>query len=195
MTIVHQQNEGLIATCHRALEMVTETFVVRLDADDKMPINFLEVLYTALQGKPEHVGFAYSSAQLFGKDTGWIMAKPWSIARLAPENYIHVSSLMRTEMARDTGYFSDALQGGYEDWDFYLTLAENGFSGVFCPDTFLWYRQKDDGGRNVLPRDKARELRAQIEERHPKIYENSGIKLRIFVWKVLRRIRHWFGKA
>lgn len=191
-TIIYlsQGNAGVGRACQAGLEKVTADYVVRLDGDDTMPPSYLEALSQALVGQPDRVAFAYSSAKLFGADGGWIQARPWSVGRLAPENYIHVSSLVRTSVAREVGYFAPELNG-YEDWDFYLTLADHGYRGILCRETFLNYRQKPEGGRNTMTREKDRDLRSQIYARHPKIYRNPLNKLQIFRWRVGRRLGYW----
>lgn len=192
ITYLTQSNAGVGVACQTGLAAVTSDYVIRLDADDTMPNNYIAELEKALAGQPKLVSFAYSSARLFGASEGWIHAHRWSVGRLVPENYIHVSSLVRTEVAREVGYFDTTLKG-YEDWDFYLKLAERGYRGVFCRTTYLNYRQKPDGGRNTMDRDRDRGLRAEIRAKHPLLYRNPWYQFRILCWRVIRRIKHWLN--
>jgi glycosyltransferase involved in cell wall biosynthesis len=190
---ISQPNAGVCEACQVALMAVTQPLLVRLDADDWIPDNYLRVLFDCLQDQPDEVAFAYCDARLFGAVDGWIKAGRWSVTRLIPENYIHISSLVRTSIAREVGYYSSVMKGGYEDWDFYLTLAERGYRGVYCPNTSLWYRQKQTGGRNTMAREKDRGLRSKIVERHPAFYSKPYYRLVIFLWRLKRRVKYWLG--
>ncbi|HSI21206.1 MAG TPA: glycosyltransferase family A protein [Verrucomicrobiae bacterium] len=195
LAALSQANAGVCEASRNGLAHVSAPYVVRLDADDILPDNYLQSLFSILEKQPKEVAFAYSDAQLFGAKEGWIHARPWSIAALVPENYIHVSSLVRTDAARQVGYFNPAMRGGYEDWDFYLSLVDAGFRGVYCKETHLLYRQKEEGGRNTMDRERDHALRAQVRANHPALYTNLWYKIRIFLWRLARRLKHWAGKA
>lgn len=184
-----KSNSGVAVACNMALELVTAEFVVRLDGDDTLPPNYLEMLAKTMAGQPENVAFAYCAATLFGAGGGEIKARRWSVGRLAPENYIHVSSLVRTRAAREVQYFDTSLKG-YEDWDFYLKLADRGYRGVPCYDTYLNYRQKPEGGRNTMTKARDTALRQEIYDRHPRIYDSVMTQFRIFWWRVTRKLGH-----
>ncbi len=193
ITYLNQANAGVCAACNTALALVETSLVIRLDADDRMPENYVEALLHCLEGQPETVGYAYCDAQYFGAREGWMHAGEWSLGRMVPENFVHVASLVRVSAARQVGYFNKNMTKGFEDWDFYLSLAEAGFKGAYCRETFLWYRQKNDGGRNDMTTETHKQVRAQIAANHPRTYGNPLNKARIFSWRAKRKIRHLLG--
>lgn len=188
LTVIRQANTGVAKACQQALERVTTPLVVRLDADDSMPKNYLESLLTCLENS--EAAFAYCDAQYFGSREGRITARPWSVWHLVRENYIHVSSLIRTDIVRELGYYSPTMKFGFEDWDFYLALAEAGYKGVYCPDTALKYRQHDRGGRNNMDKTKDLTMRAQIQQNHPRLFRRPWYQLAIFLWRAKRKMKH-----
>lgn len=193
LTVISTKNQGVGAACHEGLVKVFSDYVVRLDGDDKMPDNYLEALWQSLKTAPKDVVFSYADAQFFDARTGWLRSHAWSKQRLIPENYINTSALVRTDAARQVGYFKPSMNEGFDDWDFYLSLAEAGFRGVYCRDTFLWYRQKPQGGVNTMTREREHRVRVQIVQNHPGLYQTAASKRAILTWRVKRRLKHWVG--
>jgi glycosyltransferase involved in cell wall biosynthesis len=188
LTYLRQTNTGVCKACRNALDQVSASFVVRLDADDQLPDNYLEALAECLANTPRSVAFAYCDARLYGTRNGWQRGRSWSIPELLCESYIHVSALVRVEAAREVGYYNPVMERGYEDWDFYLALARRGYRGAYCTDTFLWYRQKPSGGRNTMDAALDRALRAQVAVNHPAFFDSAYYRILATCARVRRRL-------
>ncbi|HUO49779.1 MAG TPA: hypothetical protein VMU09_13195, partial [Acidimicrobiales bacterium] len=77
-----------------------------------------------------------------------------------------------------------------EDWDFYLSLAEDGFRGVLVDEPLLWYRKHDAGSRgDMLERDRAaeREFR-RVLRKHWRLLGVGGA-LRVEGYYLKRRLQ------
>ena len=73
------------------------------------------------------IGYAYSGFCL-GKKT--FSSFPFSAERLRIMPYIHTTSLIRREAFPG---FDESLKK-FQDWDLYLTMLKNGYSGVWIPE-------------------------------------------------------------
>ena len=189
LEIIKTEESSLAAALAAGLAQAIGEYILRLDGDDYIPEGYLEKLATALDAAPPEVGYAYADARQFGAFEGWIRGRKFSAAALLPENYINSASLMRRKMLDACGNIADLPV--YEDWDCYLTLLEAGYRGVYVPDTFVWYRQKEEGGRNTVTAAMDRAARASIRARHPKLYRPLGARLSLFYWRLSRRIRYY----
>ena len=65
--ITHRENQGLVRSCHEAIEASTGEYIVRLDADDYFDENALLVLSNVLDNNPE-VGLAYPDYFLISEE-------------------------------------------------------------------------------------------------------------------------------
>ena len=89
---------------------------------------------------------------------------PW---QLSYQNHLPLSALYRRAAVLEAGGWQ--LDGGYEDWDLWMTLAEAGHDGVGIPAITSEYRVAP--GRR-LSRSSSRhcERCARLRERHPRLY-------------------------
>ena len=110
-------------------ELKGEWFL-NLDADNWLEPNFLEEAL-AIAGRhqgEERFAFVYPDRVHFGK-LNKVMAVPdFNPALLKERNFLDMNSLVRTEVARRFG-FDSAFNDGWGDYDFFLTLVENGYVG------------------------------------------------------------------
>lgn len=149
---LRKPNGGLSESRNVGLDLCTTTYVTFLDADDIMPPGHLRRLVDALEASPA-AAFAYPQHEYFGDRTGRSSYAPFDPDRLKRGNYIPSCALLRSAVARN--YRFDArLRHGLEDWDYWLTLAENGHHGVLVEDAALRYRVHESSmGAGVERRD------------------------------------------
>lgn len=189
LVYLSQKNQGVCQAMAAAFAEANGEYVVRLDADDYLPENYLSCLLDCLEAAGPAVAYAYCDAQYVGERQGVMEAGDFSLGRLVQENYIHVSALVRAAVIREVGYYNPNMCYGFEDWDLWLSLAEADYRGTYCSGTFLYYRQKAEGGRNDMQATRHRQMRQQVYANHPKIYRKPINQLRVFGWRLKRRAR------
>lgn len=104
-------------------------FVLFLDADALLVPCALERFTEALDAHPE-ASFAYSDF-VFGWKT--FLGRSFDIQALRRCNYIHTTTLVRRAHAVR---FDESLVK-FQDWDYWLTMAEAGFSGVWIHESLF----------------------------------------------------------
>jgi len=129
LIILQQENQGAPSARNYGFKVSTGELVIFLDADIILKPQALEKMYLALKADPE-ASFAYSAFRF-----GWKKFKLWPFDynRLKLVPYIHTSSLMRRESF--PGF--DVSLKKFQDWDLFLTIAENGGRGVFIAEVLF----------------------------------------------------------
>jgi glycosyltransferase involved in cell wall biosynthesis len=140
------KGEGSAATRNRALQAVQTKWVAFLDDDDTLLPNHLELLAKGQEesgadvvyGLPRVIG---PNGQVKTRHWQWGGPEEFDPDLLRKYSYITVSSLVRTDFAKDAGFvFKDAGNGeSYDDHGFYLGLLNLGakFHHIH-QETFIW---------------------------------------------------------
>ncbi|OGL61379.1 hypothetical protein A3H10_04080 [Candidatus Uhrbacteria bacterium RIFCSPLOWO2_12_FULL_46_10] len=104
-------------------------YLLFADADLIFHKDALRKLLSALQRNP-NASYAYSSFRF-----GWkkFNSQPFNAAALRKDNYIHTSALIRRE--HFLGFDKNLKR--FQDWDLWLTMLKNGFTGIFVPEVLF----------------------------------------------------------
>lgn len=174
--VTNDRNLGLAAARNAGIDQARGTWIVPLDADDKLAPAFLEKTLSAIQQNPRH--YAYSDSVLW-----WPADDKEQV--LAAEDYVFANLLNRITHACTILYARDAwLQvggykpvmsrmGGWEDWEFVIALGEIGICGVRVPEPLFWYRQHSANQMRHTANDNKPALQETIRRLHPAIYRGE----------------------
>lgn len=166
-TVLTQPNQGLARTCNRGAGEATGEYFLFLSADDRLEPTYVSELMEAL-GRTPGTSFAYCSARLFGAESGVAPARPFSAFSLVRgRNYINGSALTRrADYLAAGGYPEDLGEGGFDDWDFWLTMVERGHRGTYVPKPLLVWRRHEGGSKNPASRGTTEVETTRVRERH-----------------------------
>jgi glycosyltransferase involved in cell wall biosynthesis len=162
-----QENRGPSAARNAGTRGARGDLVVFLDADDMLAPNYLEACARVLTAASPTTAYAYTPMRLFGRVTGQSWCPPFSIRTLKYGNYVHASAMFRRDVLMRFPYDEDMRV--LEDYDLYLTLAEQGLGGARVRDTELLYR-KHESRSDALNRDLDWAAHQQLVARHPALY-------------------------
>lgn len=133
-------NQGVYATRQASLQHVRGEFFLNLDADNRLHPDCVSRTLDLLQSVPDpHCAFVYTQHRHFGNAEGITRFPPYDLGILKRRNFIDMGALIRTGIVQRFG-FDPAFNTGYGDYDFFLTLAENGYYGILLDDPLLDYR-------------------------------------------------------
>jgi len=96
----------------------------------------------------------------------------YSVAALRRGNFISATSLIRAQVFREV-QFDESLLTGWEDWDFFLSLAERGYGGVRIDEPLFRYRKHETGDRlsdRMVEAGNKRKTRLAIMRRHLRLF-------------------------
>ena len=129
IVVIDQDNRGANPARNRGLQEAKGEFVIFVDADVRMKPFMIERMVRALDQHPE-ASYAYSSFVF-----GWKVFRgiPFDKSRLRRMNFIHTTSLVRKA---DFPGFDEKIRR-LQDWDVWLTMLEEGKTGVLVPETLF----------------------------------------------------------
>jgi hypothetical protein len=138
----HRFNRGLAAARNTGIQQARTDRLLMLDADNEVRRTAMGRLMAGLDGDPE-ASFAYGIMERFspaGSD-GLVSCFGWDPDRLRGSNYIDAFALVRRDaLAAMGGYSYDQRLYGWEDYDLWVRMAEDGRHGVFVPEIIARYR-------------------------------------------------------
>jgi len=139
INVIHSANQGVSAARNLGIQKAAGEFILPLDADDRLSDNFLEKTVPVLEDNPD-VGVAFGTVQLFGESAGIWQQPDFSVKRLLLDNMVVVSALFKKDDFTEIGGYRLNMVHGWEDWDFWLSMAELGRRFVKVPEGVFYYR-------------------------------------------------------
>lgn len=160
VTVLVQKNAGLPITKNNGTKLAKGKYIVSLDADDMLEPEYLAKTVAILeQDKEGKLGFVTTWLKEFGERTNLWKTGAYDIPALLEQNIIHAGSMFRKSVWEEVGGFKKMKIGGYEDWEFWVSVAEKGYKWERIEDPLFLYRIR---GNSML---------AGIKNVHVEIYE------------------------
>jgi glycosyltransferase involved in cell wall biosynthesis len=169
MRMLRQANQGLSASRNNGIRCARGAYILPLDADDQIEPEMLAATLAVLERRPE-VGFVYTDVQMFGEENRIWSGGPYSLDKLRFDcPMVPITLFRKCAWAAVDGFCSDLYPQGYEDWDFWLSLAAAGWQGDHIARPLVRYR-RSNGSMLATARIYDLELRAQIVLHNPSLY-------------------------
>jgi len=134
-----QENRGAGAARNTGAKLSKGEYIIFCDADIVTRPVMLELMLKALKDNP-YASFCYSSF-CWGRKK--FILWPYDVAKLKQLPYINIASLIRK---RHFPGFDESLKR-FQDWDLWLTMAEQGHSGIWF--NRVLYRVNHDGSQTM----------------------------------------------
>ncbi len=196
--VLDQANSGVTKARNSGIAAAQGEYILPLDGDDLISNTYIEKGIAVLSMRPE-VKVVYCQAEKFSTTTRkpWKL-KPFSLQQLAKDNMIFVSALFRKTDALAVRGFSEDMQLGREDWEFWIKLLKNGGEVVQLPEVGFFYRltptskRKKTGGTNFK-----RARIAYLNAKHADFFErelNGPLRIQRTWSKPYNTLLKLFGK-
>ncbi|MBH9578014.1 glycosyltransferase [Inhella proteolytica] len=178
------------AAANHALEQSQGELLLMLDDDDLVDPTHLERLHAALTAAPAAIA-AYSGVRLVDQDglPQGELDEPFDRLRLWCANYLPIHAVLFRRAALAPGQRFDERLPVYEDWAFWLQLAQRG-EFVHVPGCSATYRL---AGASGLGRDAAPDF---VSHARARTYESLRATLssetleRLLAWAESLRVQH-----
>ena len=94
----------------------------------------------------------------------------FNIEILRRNPFVHCASMFKKKVWEVVGGFDEIMYDGWEDYDFWLSCAKNGFKFKKCNSTFLYYRQKGIENRDTKAKNKLTSIKEYLKIKHENFY-------------------------
>ncbi|MDD2243690.1 MAG: glycosyltransferase family A protein [Dysgonamonadaceae bacterium] len=165
----HQVNKGVSAARNEAIKLSSGKYILPLDADDLISIDYIEKAVTVLENNPD-VKVVYGCAQFFGDKFGKWQLPDYDINLLARRNIIYVSGVYRRNDYDNTSGYCEEI-AGLEDWDFWISMLKTGGKVSYIDTECFYYRITQDSKRSKDSKKK-KQIIDMLNVRHKEFFKN-----------------------
>ncbi len=135
--IIRQENQGVAAARNYGIRNALGKYIICLDSDDLLEPTYIEKSILILETDPE-ISLTYTHQQMFGIINELYKKSPYDALHLNRDNMVITAAVFRMDAWHNSGGYKSDI--GYEDWEFWLSLSENGHWGRLLPEPLFKYR-------------------------------------------------------
>lgn len=135
--VLEQSNAGVAAARNNGIQQAQGKYIICLDPDDLLTPAYIEKCLLVLEANPD-VSLVTTLREDFGALRRNYDIPDYDPLRLFSDNVVVTAAAFRKDAWERAGGYRSGI--GYEDWDYWLTLAENGDWGVTIREPLFKYR-------------------------------------------------------
>lgn len=162
--VCHPRPQGRYAARNTGFAHARADWVFVLDASDMVYPRAIGRLLESL--KPTGVGAAYSQLELFGDIAGLGDADTWERELFARGSYVDSMALVSKAAWQEVGGY-DAIEAGWEAYDFWCKFVDHGIEGLFVPEILGRKRRHASLPAKGLHRPESPAVIRTLTARHP----------------------------
>jgi glycosyltransferase involved in cell wall biosynthesis/predicted O-linked N-acetylglucosamine transferase (SPINDLY family) len=167
--LIEKANGGLADARNAGIREAKGTYILPLDADDRIHPEMLAKTVNLLNQHPE-IAIAYTDYVYFGHLNQRLFTREYNFKTLCTAyNQFTCCSLYRKAAWEAVGGYNTNMVFGYEDWDFWVGCGERGFVGKRIPEVLFYYRTKEKSMVSDA-RNNHQALFSRIVLNHPRLY-------------------------
>lgn len=166
---IEKENGGVASARNIALKKSCGKYILHLDGDDKIGINYLQLAAKKLENGYDLV---YCNAEYFGEKIGAFSYGNYSFSDLLRFNMIFVSAVFRIDRKSMT-FFDENFKTGFEDWEFWISYLKTDNKKVLkLEETLFFYRINNISRNSNIIGDKAKisEVKMRLYQKHTDLY-------------------------
>ncbi len=169
---LYKENGGLSSARNYGIQNTKGDYILTLDADDFFEATFIEkALKILIENQNTGIvccwGYRYSEGKKYG------LFKPQDSCL---ENYLFqnaglASSLFRKECWRNSGGYDENMKLGFEDWEFYIRVCNQGWDVRVINEPLFFYRQHEVSMLKTALKNHEKEIKKYIFQKHKELYK------------------------
>lgn len=175
------KNRGLSSARNYAISRAKGQLILPLDSDDLLAPAFLTNCTAVLEKNP-NISIVTTRVQLFGDKSKEFKFPKINAANMVIINCLVVTSLYYKTVWEEVGGYSNEMNTGWEDRDFWLSCIEKDLQFYKIEELLFFYRIKKDSMQASISRstNRKKEIELLLRKRHPQLYIRKINPLRIF---------------
>lgn len=151
------KNQGVGNARNKGIQNARGEYILPLDADDRILPTYLEKACSALD-KHLNAAVIYCNVKRFGDKDTIRIAPDFNFKTLLAGNYIASCSVFRKIFWEKCGGY-DVKMPNYEDWEFWISVAEKGKHFIHLNEVLFEYRSRNG---SKISKTKIAEHRANV---------------------------------
>ena len=167
--VLRSENRGLPGAKNFGIAHTSGDLLCMLDADDLLEPQMLARSVAALDAAPS-IAFASHWLRTFGDEQWDWTPSSCAFPALLDMNTVNGSALVRRSAVESVGGFDETFLDGCEDWDFWITMVEQGHPGTIIPEFLFRYRRRTGSMSRVMMEDKHPALYRRLVSKHTASY-------------------------
>lgn len=162
---VSKENGGLCSARNFGIEQAKGTYILPLDADDRIAENYMYLAMKAFEND-DNLKLVYSQAEKFGAITEPWHLKPFSLFDLSQNNMIFCAAFFKKQDWTLVGGYDINMVYGWEDWEFWISLLKNGGKVHQLKEVCFFYRITPNSMLQKIDADKSKKLMEYLNVKH-----------------------------
>lgn len=169
--IVYQDNKGVSNARNTAIALAQTEYIVNLDADDYCEPTFIAKAVEVLNNNSQIVAVS-TYCRTFKEDKTVEIIKPLGgqLKDFIVINNGRATAMFRKKCWQAVSGFDEKMQGGYEDWEFWLAILKQGGTFYIIKEVLSHYRIKKVSRDKKALENHDFELRHYIFLKHKEVY-------------------------
>ncbi|HBT93779.1 MAG TPA: glycosyl transferase [Chitinophagaceae bacterium] len=164
-TIYHITNAGVSAARNYGIIHSSGTFILPLDADDRIDSRLLEMSVSLLEQNPQ-LELIATGVKFFGEINTKELLPAYNPKQHLLQNLFFNTSLFRKASFDKLNGYDESFKEGWEDWDFFLRLVDDVAQVYVIQDYLLHYRIKSSSRNADLLEEKKQRVEQQLFLKH-----------------------------
>ncbi len=167
--ILDEVGVGLAQARNAGIARAQGPYILTLDADDRLRPHFVEAAVALLDEEPR-LGVVYGDRHTFGLRSAEIEVPDFDLDRMLCGNYVASCAVFRKEAWSSCGGYARELPA-WEDWEFWIALAELGWGFRHLPVLSFDHRLRPQSMVSMCERKEfSMPLHELIVRRHERLY-------------------------
>lgn len=141
---LYKENGGLSSARNAGIKASKGEFVLPLDADDVLHLDYLIKLVPVLHADKNLAIVGCYSKFFIDKITNVVhelKPKGATYRDLMFQNHLVATSLYRKRCWEEVGGYDEKMNKGFEDWEFWLNITKRGWTFQFSEEFLFYYRK------------------------------------------------------
>ncbi len=195
--VISQENGGPASARNAGVQVARGDVFLFLDSDNLILPGYIEKAGSILSNNA-NIGVVYSNPVFFGDTTkvDRFFPKPYSYQELLLGNYIDMCSFVRRSVFEEVGGFDEHRDLiGWEDWEFWLRVAQTSWGFYHLNETQFKYRIRNDSLMGLSTDSKRNSMLDYMGQKHGKLFHEllrSSFRTNKIIEK--RTIQYWIRK-
>jgi glycosyltransferase involved in cell wall biosynthesis len=140
VTVLHKENGRMSSARNHGVRRARGQYIAALDADDYFDATFFEKAVRVLDANQE-VAVVTSYIRLFGEVNKTSKPRGGNAFNFLFSNQCPACAMVRKSCWDSVGGYDEAMRNGYEDWEFYIRITQQGWIIHVIPEKLFFYRQ------------------------------------------------------